>query len=147
MLRCSFQFPTSKSKIFPIDVPETLVAALMVVSTKLLFPFWRDGLQHSLRFDWDKWTEAIQEFQDEHSGQTGPATDFSDVTVDRILSMAGKEFDDYLSHVSSFIDRTSKLLFTDITLRSLTRELCHRHKSHYTILPCAEASSARASGP
>ncbi|KAF4125286.1 hypothetical protein GMORB2_4126 [Geosmithia morbida] len=118
ILRCSFQFPTSKSRIFPVDMPETLVASLMVVATKILFPF-QQGTQttqeHSasiispLRFDWDKWIQAIQKFQDEHDGgqAAGPKPNFSNMTADSVVNMTTKELDDYLAHMSSFIDKTT----------------------------------------
>jgi hypothetical protein len=93
-----------------VDHPELLVQALLVVATKLAYPF--QGISTSLgrelmftpTFNWDVWTKnaTLETDKSKHS-----LPDHGGVTAEKVATMNDEELDAYFSHVSSFIDRNN----------------------------------------
>lgn len=122
-LECTFQFPTSKSRLYPVDDPDILLVALVIVATKLLFPFrcsqvppfYYKGVS-VLRLDWDKWAEA----QQDSGGFTLPSrskTSFNDISADKVITMTDEELASYFSRVASLIETKSKQRHPDLKRR------------------------------
>ncbi len=65
VLQLPLQFPLHKSRIFPLDHPEIVLVALLIVATKLCFPFADDqdsllkGVNGISRLSWSQWVECI----------------------------------------------------------------------------------------
>ena len=111
---CTFQYPVLKPRIFLLDHPEILLAALLIVATKLCFPFHQTS--HSLldvdsgsvtRFDWSQWNLRIAgPFAESKASQEGP--NYDHVKTEHVVAMTDDELDAYLSHVASFVDNPSE---------------------------------------
>ena len=113
-LEISFLLPIQKSRVFVIDHPEILLAALIIISTKFCFPL--RGHQpllpgivggQNLRFNWDTWHKNMHDLTDIPE-QSSNNPDFDKVTVDEVVSMTSKELDAYYAHVASLIDKRSR---------------------------------------
>lgn len=97
LLRLGFAIPTGSRP--PLDDPDTLLIASIVLVTKLLYPM--DGVVRSpmtdddptcLRVNWEKWQDI---FADQMESE--PASrDFDLLTSKDVSSMSGEEMDQYL---------------------------------------------------
>lgn len=114
-MNCNFQVPLFKSRIFPIDQPEILIPALLVVGTKLCFPFptkqgsllsQADGL--ALRFNWQKWT-SLKEGTGEEYKTLYADSQFRNTTAEQVVSMDDGQLDSYLGYMSHLVHSESKL--------------------------------------
>ena len=83
----------------PLNNPETLLVASIVLAVKLLYPF--DGRQAPptsdddlpfLQVDWGEW----QKIHSEHRPQSPPSRAFDLLTSEDVMSMTGEEMDEYL---------------------------------------------------
>lgn len=110
-LACSFQFPVQKSRIFPSDHPEIQLVSLLVIATKMCFPF-KGGpvplpdldMGSMPKLDWQRWGEVLPKEPREQKSKV----DYKELTADRIVSMSEVELDKYFKHLSVFIDKKSK---------------------------------------
>lgn len=111
MLECSMGFPLHKNRMFATDHPEILLVALLVVATKLTFPFKGTSSPLELRFtpafDWNKWSKVRNELS-KHAAPEAKRPSFGKVTAENVASMNDDELSAYFAHVSSFIDRNSE---------------------------------------
>lgn len=115
-LGCQFQFPIERLSNTRLDYPEIRLIALLIVATKLSFPFSEDtsisqpsnfDSFEMPRLDWESWRRGKQGLPTQHDKKIGKY-DFNKVTPSQIVSMDDEELDVYFAHVSSFIDVTSK---------------------------------------
>lgn len=112
VMKLGFQLPIHKSRLFILDYPEILLVSVAVVATKLSSPFGSSspllqgtGFEEGLRFNWDKWREAMAELDDPLASQGKPS--FDKVTADQVISMTSEQLDKYFAHISSLIDKKS----------------------------------------
>ena len=130
-LECSLQFPTSKSRIFPIDHPEIILVSLIIVATKLLFPLQDNqlssldfgGVSAPLKIDWKTWAK-IEEHSESSVSLSGSTSNFQDMSAEKVVAMTEEELDGYFSHISSLIDKKSKHRHP-----GLSRRFCSRKSS------------------
>lgn len=110
-----FQFPIERLSNTRLDYPEIRLIALLVVATKLSFPFSEDtSISQPATFDslempkldWERWRRGKQSLPTQQETKTGKY-DFKKVTPSQIVSMDDGELDAYFAHVSSLIDVTS----------------------------------------
>lgn len=107
------QFAVNKTKMFPLDHPEIVPVALIIVATKLCFPFVDDhpaslgqGLNDGARLNWEQWIDGIANpIRDQK--QSEKRLNYDEMTPDRIVSMTDEELDAYFAHVASLVDKTS----------------------------------------
>lgn len=114
ILDCRFRLPTKVLRLRTLDNPELQLAALLVVATKLCFPFKGrqmppagelSGIELPF-FDWGEWSSATRKRLDENKERD--IADFKDMVPERVVSMGDEELDAYFAHVSSFIDKESE---------------------------------------
>jgi RNA polymerase I-specific transcription initiation factor RRN7 len=109
LLSCVAVFPVNKNRIFPTDHPEILLMALLVVATKMAFPFKKNTLcfepRVTPRLDWSKWTKAVGELVKRSPPETKK---YDKVTAEEISAMSDKELSAYFTYLSSFIDKKGK---------------------------------------
>lgn len=113
-MQLSLQFPLNKSRIRLIDHPEIVPVALIVVATKLCFPFSNDypsilgqGTGSRLSLNWEEWTRAVSKpIEDGKQAEKLPS--FDDLTPDRLATMTDEQLDAFYAHVSSLVDKPSK---------------------------------------
>lgn len=112
-MKLGFQLPIHKSRLFILDYPEILLVSVAVVATKLSSPLGGSspllqgiGFEAGLRFNWDKWREAIAELDDPLASQGEPS--FDKVTADQVIAMTSEQLDKYFAHISSLIDKKSE---------------------------------------
>lgn len=98
LLRLDFSFPTKANT--PLNNPDTLLIASIVVATKLLYPF--DGLPRfpndphdpsNLRVNWDKWAEI---FKDQPSSHRNDRMGFEKMKSTDVYDMTEEDMDRYL---------------------------------------------------
>lgn len=115
LLRLDFSFPTKAN--IPLNNPDTLLVASIVVATKLLYPF--DGVTRfpsdpkdpsNLHLNWDKWAEI---FQEQQNSRTNSRRDFEKMSSADVHSMTEEDMDYYLDWYQE----------TKITPREDTRDL------------------------
>jgi RNA polymerase I-specific transcription initiation factor RRN7 len=109
---CAFtlDYPADIAKrLQAIDFPESQLAALVVIATKLLYPF--DGVQRSttthsepatMKLDWESWSAAISNAT--NGDVSTPQSRFEKaikVEETDIFSMSAQELDDYLDFYES----------------------------------------------
>ncbi|RCI14103.1 hypothetical protein L249_8071 [Ophiocordyceps polyrhachis-furcata BCC 54312] len=100
LLHARFHFPVESSRILPLDHPEIHLMALLVIATKLCFPFPNN--QSSIRsylprFNWETWMRGMsQSLQNRDSREA-----FRRVTPNQVVHMNDETFDAYLAHVSA----------------------------------------------
>ncbi|KAI9167239.1 eukaryotic translation initiation factor 5A [Paramyrothecium foliicola] len=116
LLQCPFGLPVHKSKIYPLDHPEVLLVALLVVATKLAFPFesrYNSLLQFKFTptFNWTVWAES-EVTSPEKSARDKP--DYDQISAEDVASMSDEALSAYFSHVSSFIDRNNENTITQL---------------------------------
>lgn len=97
-LGIEFQYPKILSRHKLSEYPELQVAALVVISTKLLQPFDNmirspDSLKDpsALRVDWDEWSAMVTEGGDAVPGQEAKVTEAD------VFNMSGDMLDRYLN--------------------------------------------------
>lgn len=85
-----------------MENPEILLIALVVVSTKLLYPL--DGVERaprsredprSMKVDWTRWQEIMQKDTNESSANLLNGEEYK-VTSDDVLTMDGAKLDDFM---------------------------------------------------
>ncbi|PTB42778.1 hypothetical protein M441DRAFT_162493 [Trichoderma asperellum CBS 433.97] len=115
ILGYQFQFPIERLSNTRLDYPEIRLVALLIVATKLSFPFSENtSISHTPNFgsiemprlDWARWRRGKEGLPTQHDTKTGKY-DFNKVTPSQIVSMDDEELDAYFAHVSSLIDVTS----------------------------------------
>ncbi|PFH62716.1 hypothetical protein XA68_12394 [Ophiocordyceps unilateralis] len=104
LLGSRFHIPARNSRILPLDHPEIHLVALLVVATKLLFPF--SDCQQSIkghgnsylpRFDWDAWRRSMPQPPTEGDlRERGPGCEIA--TPNQVAQMNDKKFKEYLAH-------------------------------------------------
>lgn len=116
ILGYQFQFPIERLSNTRLDYPEIRLMALLVVATKLSFPFSEDtsisqptsfDVLEMPKLDWERWRRGKHSLPTQQETKTGKY-DFNKVTPSQIVSMDDEELDAYFAHVSSLIDVTSK---------------------------------------
>lgn len=116
ILGYQFQFPIERLSNTRLDYPEIRLIALLIVATKLSFPFSEDtSISQPANFDslempkldWERWRRGKQSLPKQQETKTGKY-DFNKVTPSQIVSMDDEELDAYFAHVSSLIDVTSR---------------------------------------
>lgn len=105
-----FHLPVQSTRVYPLHNPEIRLIALLIVATKLCFPFSggspltvsNDGLTLP-SFDWNSWQAA--------KGQPSPdePRTFDDVTPSDVANMTDDDLDAYFRHIASFLEKKSKL--------------------------------------
>ncbi|KAK5998204.1 Ubiquitin [Cladobotryum mycophilum] len=114
LLGYRFSFPVEKQANQRLDHPEIRLVALLVVATKLCFPFdsIRSPIQYSNSiylplFNWDEWgADKI-----EMLGQRDASSDktmFDNITPGQVAVMNSEELDAYFAHISSLIDKRNE---------------------------------------
>ncbi|KAH6607866.1 eukaryotic translation initiation factor 5a [Trichoderma cornu-damae] len=112
VLGYQFHFPTEKSSNPRLDYPEIRLMALLVVATKLCFPFPDDNLGAQIQnasclraptFDWERWRQGKGDLPTQRDARASNFN-FDKVTPSQVVSMADDELDAYFAHVSSLID-------------------------------------------
>ncbi|KAL6858485.1 hypothetical protein J3F83DRAFT_750966 [Trichoderma novae-zelandiae] len=115
ILGCQFHFPTERSSNPRLDYPEIRLMALLIVATKLYFPFPENASVSQLHnanslempiLDWERWRQGKSILPTQHERKT-TKFDFDKVTPSQVVSMADDELDAYFAHVSSLIDSTN----------------------------------------
>lgn len=97
LLRLNLAIPTGGRP--PLDNPDTLLIASVVLTAKLLYPMdgrerlpTKDGNPACLKLDWEKWQDIFAD-----QGEAKPARrDFDSLTSEDVASMSEKEMDEYL---------------------------------------------------
>lgn len=111
-MRLSLSFDYQKTRIFPIDQPEILIPALLVVGTKICFPFSSEQKSLlpavkdlGLAFDWQKWIELKGNYAEQH--KTLDADDqFREVSLEQVMDHG--QLDDFLRYMASQINLRSE---------------------------------------
>lgn len=100
------------ARIYPIHHPEIRLMALLIVATKICFPFqgnrlpiYMDGASILPIFDWNVWRDemAASENQDDEP------LNYANVKPSQVAAMSDKELAKYFEHVSSYIEAKSTL--------------------------------------
>ncbi|OAR01752.1 hypothetical protein LLEC1_06780 [Akanthomyces lecanii] len=101
-----FHLPVQNTRVYPLHNPEIRLIALLIVATKLCFPFnggspltvSDDGLTLP-SFDWNTWQSA--------KGQSSPGKprSFDGVTPSDVASMTDDDLDAYFRHIASFLEK------------------------------------------
>lgn len=98
LLRLDFSFPTRANT--PLNNPDTLLIASIVVATKLLYPF--DGIPRfasdpndpsNMRLNWDKWAEI---FQAQQNNRKNSRQNFEKMSSADVHNMTEEAMDNYL---------------------------------------------------
>ncbi|KAH6997527.1 ubiquitin family-domain-containing protein [Ilyonectria sp. MPI-CAGE-AT-0026] len=110
VMKLGFQLPIHKSRLFILDYPEIMLVSVAVVATKLSSPLGGSspllqgtGFEAGLRFNWDKWREAMAELDDPLASQGEPS--FDKVTADQVIAMTSEQLEKYFADISSLIDK------------------------------------------
>lgn len=100
-----FHLPVQSTRVYPLHNPEIRLVALLIVATKLCFPFnGRSALTISgglilPSFDWKSWqTAAGQPNRDK------PRV-FDGVTPSEVANMTDDDLDAYFRHIASFLEK------------------------------------------
>ncbi|RAL09840.1 TFIIB-type zinc finger domain-containing protein [Aspergillus homomorphus CBS 101889] len=116
LLGFSFEYPTgTHGRRRPLQLPEVQIVVLIVISTKLLFPF-DDYNRYPLSpkepsvqvVDWALWAQNQRNFDREETsgGRLGKGNEIS-VTEKDILSMTPSQLDEYMNwYESSWLDHS-----------------------------------------
>lgn len=105
-LGCDFQFPVAKTRVFPVDHPEILLIALLVIAAKLCFPFsTSNGKLGSTVFDWNKWANSRLICESQPSANPS----MSDYSAEEIVSLSEDDLDQYFGEMAILNDIKSKL--------------------------------------
>lgn len=111
ILEISFQFPVTKSRIFPVDYPEILLISVLIVATKICFP-WKQ-VEPALseeplpRLDWEQWQQVTSQTAGDDQGLAS-RPDLVNVTSEQVVAMTEPELDEYFGRMASLGDQTSK---------------------------------------
>ncbi|UNI22061.1 hypothetical protein JDV02_010872 [Purpureocillium takamizusanense] len=112
LLDSHFTFPTGSHRIRHIHHPEIHITALLIVATKLCFPFEQrrssflpPGETPLPKFDWERWK----------GGQTATTSEpddrnirFGTATEKEVMNMTDEELDEYFSYIASFTDNKNE---------------------------------------
>ncbi|KND90305.1 RNA polymerase I-specific transcription initiation factor rrn7 [Tolypocladium ophioglossoides CBS 100239] len=109
-----FQFPANNSKILPLDHPEIRLVALLILATKLCFPFKgnqpsTDGLGTAYipHFDWETWKQGLVQHPEEEE-LSNKAAQFEAVTPNQVVQMNDEELDAYFAHIAGLVDNRNE---------------------------------------
>ncbi|OAA39862.1 ubiquitin fusion protein [Beauveria brongniartii RCEF 3172] len=100
-----FHLPVQSTRVYPLHNPEVRLIALLIVATKLCFPFHggspltvSDDSLVLPSFDWNSWQSA--------KGQPEPdkARTFDGVTPSDVANMTDDDLDAYYRHIASFLE-------------------------------------------
>ncbi|OAA69033.1 Ubiquitin subgroup [Cordyceps fumosorosea ARSEF 2679] len=101
-----FHLPVQSTRVYPLQIPEIRLVALLIVATKLCFPFTGGSpLTQSDQgltlpsFDWRSWQSAKSEPSQDMSRT------FDDVTPSDVAGMADDDLDAYFRHITSFLEK------------------------------------------
>lgn len=110
-LSYEFHFPVELRRTFPLHHPEIRLVSLLIVATKLCFPFSGrsipfsiDGMQLLPSMDWNRLQELITQPED-----PSKSYDFQNVAGSDIAMMSEEKLATYFEYVSSFIEKKSEL--------------------------------------
>lgn len=137
-LEMSFQFPVTKSRIFPVDHPEILLVSALVVATKICF-LWTEvtffvASDELPRLDWQQWEEATAQMS--WVGAKQPSRpDLISITPDQVATMTESELDEYFGRMASLSDGKSRCIGTNCLVCSFTNRPSTRYQPHNAILP------------
>ncbi|RDA86124.1 hypothetical protein CP532_1174 [Ophiocordyceps camponoti-leonardi (nom. inval.)] len=108
LLDVRFHFPVKSSRILPLDHPEIHLVALLIVATKLCFPFLNNqsSMQSSVqsylpRFNWEVWMRGMSQPLQNRGSWEGGASSFRRVTPNQVVHMDDETFEAYLAHLSA----------------------------------------------
>jgi RNA polymerase I-specific transcription initiation factor RRN7 len=129
LLRLDFSFPTKAS--VPLNNPEMLLVASIVLATRLLYPFDREeslsGMRDHragpgrLRIDWANWAWAFENKKPERHDRR----DFEMMTSADVYDMAGEDMDKYMDwyQESKITPREGWLVTVPFLQRTRTNKL------------------------
>ena len=115
-LDLSFQYAVLKSQRYPVDQPEILLVASLIVATKICFPNDESVTRHPQhgfaplpRLSWAKWQETIVQLPG-NSSKISPVlpVELPKVTAHQIVDMPDDELADFFSRLASLTDGQSK---------------------------------------
>ncbi|KAI6780439.1 uncharacterized protein J7T54_007288 [Emericellopsis cladophorae] len=113
VLGAGFELPVTKSRTYPIDHPEILATALVVVAAKLWLPLENGqvpqlslGSAHAGKFSWQRWSDLMGDPESVLSSSAEQP--YQDVTVEQVTSMDDAELDRYFAHVAGLVDDSSE---------------------------------------
>lgn len=130
-MEMSFEFPVTKSKIFPIDHPEILLVSTLIVASKICFPWTQTSPPLSTeplpRLDWQQWQQSTPQIAE---GGPKPLSrhDLISITSDQVVTMTELELDEYFSRVASLSDNRSMYTRRD---RSSAYQLINNKQNRY----------------
>lgn len=137
VLDLRFSLPAGDSRINVLSYPEIHLMALLLIGTRICFPFegsplnfYVDGQQALPAFDWASWHAAMEDA----SVPKGSALDLSNVKPGQVAVMTDDELKDYFEHVSSFIEKRSEYRCL-AKCRKRARLTCRRREQADAILP------------
>ena len=114
MLGYRFSFPVNNTRILPLDHPEIRLASLLVLATKLCFPFKVNepsneglGTAYMPQVEWEAWKRALIQHPDDKD-LSDKAAVFEAMTPNQVVHMTDEELDAYFAHVSGLVDNKSK---------------------------------------
>ncbi|KAI2473105.1 hypothetical protein F4781DRAFT_262467 [Annulohypoxylon bovei var. microspora] len=102
IVKTDYSYATGGKRIQAMDNPEILLISLVVVSAKLLYPL--DGIERpprsnedprSLKMDWAKWQEVMQDDMAETSSNLRRGEEYK-VTSENVLTMDKTKLDDFM---------------------------------------------------
>ncbi|KAL2848061.1 hypothetical protein BJY01DRAFT_212164 [Aspergillus pseudoustus] len=114
LLGFTFEYPSKVAgRRKPLDKPEIQLVTILVIATKLLFPF-DDVQRHPMSaqeptvqaIDWEKWAEVQDRFErrDSMAGRIGKGKEIS-VNENDVLTMNADQLDEYMDwYESSWLD-------------------------------------------
>lgn len=113
-----------RNRIKAINDPDTLLLAVVVVSTKLCFPFEnvaqaeRDDDKLLLpKMDWSKWMDIMETSSTEELPMK--EVDYKSITTEQLVSMNPEELDKFFAKAAAEVDIRSRLIYLP---HYLTRE-------------------------
>lgn len=104
----------NNTKILPLDHPEIRLVTLLILATKLCFPFKGNqpsteglGTAYLPRFEWETWRQGlVQHPEDEEL--SNKVAKFEAMTPNQVVHMNDEELDAYFAHITGLVDKRSK---------------------------------------
>ncbi|PHH62262.1 hypothetical protein CDD81_7322 [Ophiocordyceps australis] len=130
LLDCLWEYPIDKPRLQPLDSPEIQLIALVIVATKLCFPFkLGDQLIKGLPLlDWDCWKASLDESK-QHKEAGGRQGRFDHVTPSQVVNMCDSDLDAYFQHIESMASMHTESGLTSLfpSQRTSTEFSTERH--------------------
>ncbi|PHH73850.1 hypothetical protein CDD82_5239 [Ophiocordyceps australis] len=137
LLECLWEYPVDKPRLQPLDSPEILLIALVVVATKLCFPFklCNPLIKGLPLMKWDCWKQASPDEPKQHKQGYGRRGRFDRVTPNQVVNMCDSDLEAYFQHIASIAP-----MHTESGLTSLFPSL--RTSAEASIKPHHDTSEA-----